>query len=75
MQKDNLKNENPTDANNVLCNSYKKAIVRYIPMQGYMAQMIEEEELRMVMIKSNRPLYRGQEIQGTEIDGFFIISS
>jgi len=39
---------------------YKKAIARYIPMQGYMAQMIEEPELRLVRIKSDRPLFKGE---------------
>lgn len=75
MKKDELTTETPADAKPVLCDSYKKAIARYIPMQGYVAQMIEEKELRVIPIKSDRPLYRGEEIKGTEVDGFFIISA
>lgn len=51
-----------------------KAIVRYIPMQGYMAQMIEEKELRLVKIKCDSPLHRGQQIKGIEIEDYFIVS-
>jgi len=58
-----------------MIHNIEKAIARYIPMTGYVAQMIEEKEITLLPIKSEIPLYRGQEIEGVVIDNTFYVKT
>ena len=52
----------------------QKAIARYVPMMGWMAQIENTNELQLLIIKTpHKTLKEGMEIHGKEVDKFFEI--
>lgn len=53
----------------------KKAIVRYVPITGFVAQIIGEKDMCVLPVKTTILLNNGQEVEGKEVNGFFIIKN
>ena len=53
----------------------KKAIVRYVPITGFVAQIIGETDMCVLPVKTTILLNNGQEVEGKEVNGFFIITT